>query len=80
MSILNNAISLEKLAEEILANTRKAVEQPDELTAQLIKEHGKDKVYAAYLGAVLSGFNPQTPGIDFVKDGKLIHRVEGVKR
>ena len=73
------AITVAQLADEIIAATRKAVDEPTPEVAALIAEHGKAKVIAAFLGASIQGFNPQTPGIDFTQDGKVIHSVEGLK-
>jgi hypothetical protein len=79
MSIFDAAITPAQLANEILTATRKAVEEPTPEVQALIAEYGKDKVYAAFLGASIGAFNPETPGVDFVKDGKVIHRIEGRK-
>lgn len=71
---------MSQLADEIIASTRKAVDEPTPEVAALISEHGKAKVIAAFLGASIGGFNPQTPGVDFKHDGKVIHRIEGIKQ
>jgi hypothetical protein len=73
-------ISPEELANEIIASARKAIDDPTPEVQALIDEHGKSKVLAVFLGASIGAFNPQTPGIDFVENGKVIHRVEGAKR
>lgn len=74
------AITLQQLASELIAASKKAVDEPTPEIAALIAEHGKTKVQAAFLGACIQGFNPQTPGVDFIQDGKAIHSVEGLKR
>lgn len=72
-------ITPEQLANEIIASARKAIDEPTPEVQALIDEHGKSKVLAVFLGASIGAFNPQTPGIDFVENGKVIHRVEGIK-
>jgi hypothetical protein len=78
MSILQG-ITIRQLAEEILASTHKAVDEPTPEVAALIAEYGKAKVFAAFLGASIGAFNPETPGVDFVDNGKVIHSIEGRK-
>lgn len=72
-------ITLDELANQILASTRKAVDEPTPEVAALIAEYGKAKVFAAFLGASIGAFNPETPGVDFVENGKVIHSIEGRK-
>jgi len=74
------AITLQQFAAEIIAASKKAVDEPTPEVAALIAEHGKTKVQAAFLGSCIQGFNPHTPGVDFTQNGKVIHSVEGLKR
>ena len=70
-------MTLQELADEILKSAIAATDAPE--NKHLVEQFGRKKVLATFLGASIGAFNPQTPGVDFVDDGKVIHSIEGRK-